>query len=81
MKMYKATYQLKSIGEFETLAEAFKVIYDAIKAEKVLLWQMLETTIWIEQIESEQLIAHYNFYQARDQMCKEGHLVNGKWMD
>ncbi len=74
--MYKATYQLKEIGEFETLTEAFKAIYDAIKTEKVLLWQMLETTIWIE-CPGRTL----SFYEARDLMCAQGHLVDGKWKD
>lgn len=79
--MYKTTYQMKVIGEFETLAQAFKVIYDAIKAEKILLWQVLETTIWIERIECDELLAWYNFYDARDEMCKQGFLVDGKWVD
>lgn len=75
--MYKAVYQLKELGTFETLHEAFKVIYDAIKKEKVLLWQMLETTIWIEHGTPEP----YSFYEARDLMCQAGYLVDGKWIE
>lgn len=75
--MFKAVYQLKELGTFKTLAEAFKVIYDAIKDEKVLLWQMLETTIWIEHDSPEP----FSFYEARDIMCAEGYLVDGKWID
>jgi len=74
--MYKAMYQFKELGTFETLAEAFKTIYDAIKKEKVLLWQMLETAIWIEAP-----CDVISFYDARDIMCKEGYLVDGKWVD
>ena len=76
--MYKLVYELKSLGTFETFSEAFKVIYNAIKKEKVLSWQMLETTIWIEQIGTPFI---YPFYEARDMMCRMGFLVNGKWVN
>jgi len=76
--MFTATYQLKEIGTFETLAKAFKVIYDAIKAEKVLSWQILETTIWIKEDEDP---IPYSFYEARNLMYQVGHLVNGEWID
>lgn len=62
---------------FETFSQAFKAIYDAIRKEKVLLLQMLETTIWIEQIGTPYI---YPFYEARDMMCKMGFLVDGKWV-
>lgn len=77
--MYRAIYQLKNLGEFPTLSLAFKAIYDAIKKEEVrLTWQVLETTIWIEQDESP---VSYSFYEARDIMCDNGYLVDGKWVD
>lgn len=74
--MFKAIYELKNIGEFSSLKEAFKAIYDAIRAEKVLMWQMLETTIWIEHGRDM-----YPFYEARDIMCKAGYLVDGEWVE
>lgn len=75
--MFEATYQLKSLGKFPTFAEAFKVIYDAIKSDEHLSWQILETTTWIESDEALPTM----FYEARDRMCREGYLVNGQWVN
>ncbi len=75
--MYTAVYKLKTIDKFPTFKEAFKAIYDAIKADKEpLTYQALETTIWI----GNGGFCMY-FYEARDMMCMEGHLVGGKWID
>ena len=82
--MFEATYQLKSLGKFQTFVEAFKVIYDtindAIKLNEPLSWQVLETTTWIES-DSDNAISPIMFYEARDKMCREGYLVNGKWVN
>ena len=79
-RMYTATYSMEDIGDFDTFAEAFKAIYDKIQAaldsEEGLCWQLLETTIWIKTPEGLPVA----FYDARDRMCKEGFLVNGKWV-
>ena len=77
--MFEATYQLKSLGSFLTFAEAFKAIYDAIRLDKQLSWQVLETTTWIES-DAALCISPIMFYEARDRMCKEGYLVDGKWV-
>lgn len=77
--MYKAVFELKELGTFNNLASAFKVIYDAIDKAKELTWQILETAIWIEVMDSNPPII-YSFYEARDMMCKLGHLVNGRWV-
>ena len=76
--MFKAVFMLKDLGKFQTLSEAFKAIYDAVKEEKVLMWQTLETTIWIKE---NGKVKPYSFYEARDIMCAEGYLVDGKWID
>ena len=77
---FKAVYQLKNIGEFSTLKEAFKAIYDEIKAafdlDTPVFWQTLEAATWI--VSSQIPIM---FPEARDRMCREGHLVNNKWVD
>ena len=76
--MFEATYQLKSLGKFSTFAEAFKAIYDAVKSDEQLSWQILESTTWIESDEAPSRPTM--FYEARDRMCQEGYLVNGKWV-
>ena len=77
--MFEATYQLKSLGKFSTFAEAFKAIYDAVKSDEQLSWQILESTTWIES-DAALCVLPTMFYEAKDRMCKEGYLVNGKWV-
>jgi len=55
-QMYKATYNLECSGTFDTFKEAFKAIYDRLNfdiAEGVgLTYQLLESTVWIEEIKT-----------------------------
>jgi hypothetical protein len=76
---YKAFYNMKEIGIFDTFKEAFVAIYHAIKAETVLTWQVLETTIWI--IRDAHGALPMMFYEARDRACEEGILVDGKLVE
>lgn len=76
--MYKAVYAMNTLGWFDTLPEAFKVIYDAIKKEENISWQVLDTATWIKNDVS---LIPLTFYEARDIMCEQGYLVDGHWVD
>lgn len=79
--MYTAIFCMEDIGTFGTFAEAFKVLYDVIKenlaSENRIGWMELETAVWVKTPEGQPIY----FPEARDRMCKEGFLVNGKWVD
>lgn len=73
---YKAVYNLKEVGTFNTFKEAFTIIYHLIKIDGVLIWQLLETAVWI--IEDKDGALPMMFCEARDRACNEGILVDGK---
>lgn len=73
---WKAVYNLKEIGCFDTFKAAFTAIYYAIRNEANLTYQLLETAVWIK---ADTLIAHpIYFYDAKDLACEMGILVNGE---
>ena len=76
--MYEAIRNLKSLGEFETFPEAFKAIYDSIKKNPPITWMELASVTWIK---NEISLLPISFYDARDLMCRQGYLVEGKWVD
>jgi len=72
--MNKVVYGLKDVGEFETLKEACKCLFEKVKDEiaaETLTLQGLETTVWIET----KAFLHIDFYSARDIA------VDNKWVD
>jgi len=75
---YEAVCFMETLGTFETFKDAFKAIYDKIKASVGLSWQALETTVWIQNTADG--TAPTFFYEARDKMCHEGFLKDGIWV-
>jgi hypothetical protein len=76
--MFIAVYELKEIGKFDTFPQAFKAIYDRIRETPIILWQILETCVWIKEDGDNNPVM---FCKARDRMCEEGYLVNSTWVD
>lgn len=77
--MWKAVFALKELGEFGTFPEAFKAIYDEIKKQKTITVIVLETATWIIRSGSNKVSILFN--EARDLMCDEGYLVDGKFVE
>lgn len=76
--MYKLTYALSKVGNYETFEEAFVELYNRLMKDMEgpgMSWQLLETAIWIEEPD---LIGPTMFYEARDKACKMGLLKDGQ---
>jgi len=78
--MYKAVYNLAELGTFDTFKEAFKAIFDELKKaidnKEPILLQNLETTIWVENLNTK---TPTFFYESRDLAFVEGWIVGGEW--
>jgi hypothetical protein len=79
--MYKAVVFLETLGEFPDLKTATKAVIDKIKGMKTISWQLLETTVWVEEIPCN--FRPMLFYDLRDNAIKQGWMTKtgGVWID
>lgn len=81
--MYKLTYALKKVGDYDTFEEAFIKLFELLTADLKpegpgMSYQLLETAIWIEEPDVMAWSGKPTmFYEARDKACKMGLLKDG----
>jgi hypothetical protein len=75
--LYKLTYCLNNLGEYETFAEAFSVLYKKLREDSKdgFSLQLLETAIWIDH---DGYGSPIFFYDIVDRANKQNLLKDGQ---